>query len=53
MEVEVRYYYNSCHEQKLLDVLSSFKELMYLGEFYEKTIQYNHPMKKFDFYSKK
>lgn len=51
MEVEVRYYYNHKEEQNLLNTLSNFKELKYLGKFYEKTIQYNHPMKEFDFYS--
>ena len=52
MEIEVRYYYNICEEENLLVKLSSFKELEYLGKFYEKTIQYNHPMKELDFYSK-
>jgi len=52
MEVEVRYYYNSSEENKLIEKLSCFKELKYLGKFYEKTIQYNHPSKEYDFYSK-
>lgn len=52
MEIEVRYYYNICEEENLLVKLSSFKELEYLGKFYEKTIQYNHPMKEYDYYSK-
>lgn len=52
MEVEVRYYYNLSEEHNLLDKLKMFDELKYLGVFYEKTVQYNHPMKKMDFYSK-
>lgn len=52
MEEEVRYYYSTKDEKRLLDKLSSFEELDYLGEFYEKTIQYNHPMKELNFYSK-
>lgn len=52
MEIEVRYYYHLSEEQSLLDKLQKFDELNYLGVFYEKTIQYNHPMKELDFYSK-
>ena len=52
MEVEVRYYYSLNEESRLLEKLNTFEELNYLGKFYEKTIQYNHPMRENDFYSK-
>ena len=52
MEVEVRYYYSLNEESRLLEKLNTFGELNYLGKFYEKTIQYNHPMRGNDFYSK-
>ena len=37
---------------KILNKLNTFTELNYQGTFYEKTDQYNHPMKEYDFYSK-
>ena len=52
MESEVRYYYSKKSKNKLIDYLKSFNSLNYKGRFYEKTSQYNHPMKKYDFYSK-
>ena len=52
MEAEVRYYYSLNEESRLLEKLNTFEELNYLGKFYEKTIQYNHPMRENDFYSK-
>ena len=52
METEVRFYYSTNSKDKIIDYLKSFKELNYIGRFYECTDQYNHPMKEFDFYSK-
>ena len=52
METEIRYYYNEESEQKIIEYLKKFNELTYKGTFYEKTDQYNHPMEKYNFYSK-
>lgn len=52
METEIRYYFNEESEQKIIDYLKWFNELTYKGIFYEKTDQYNHPMEKYNFYSK-
>lgn len=52
METEIRYYFNEASEQKIIEYIKDFKELTYQGRFYEKTDQYNHPMKKYNFYSK-
>ncbi len=51
METEIRFYYSIESYEKVVKYLSSFKELDYKGRFYECTDQYNHPMKKYDFYS--
>ena len=51
MEIEVRYYYDHNSKDELINYLKSFEELNYKGRFYECTDQYNHPMKKYDFYS--
>lgn len=51
METEVRFYYSSDSKDKIIEYLKKYKELVYKGRFYEKTDQYNHPMKKYDFYS--
>ncbi len=48
----MRFYYSTNSKDKIIDYLKSFKELNYIGRFYECTDQYNHPMKEFDFYSK-
>ena len=52
METEIRYYYSQKSKDKIIKYLKKFKELKYQGRFYECTDQYNHPMKKYDFYSK-
>jgi transcriptional regulator with XRE-family HTH domain len=52
IETEVRFLYSLSEEQKILNYLKTFKELNYKGCFQEKTIQYNHPMKEYDYYSK-
>ena len=51
METEVRFYYSTDSKSEIIEYLRKFKELNYKGRFYEKTDQYNHPMKKYDFYS--
>ncbi|MBP5679337.1 MAG: hypothetical protein J6X28_05900 [Bacilli bacterium] len=51
METEVRFYYSLEEKEKVLNYFQKFKELKYLGKFYECTDQYNHPMKDYDFYS--
>ena len=52
METEVRFYYASDCKDKIINYLKKYDELDYKGRFYECTNQYNHPMKKYDFYSK-
>lgn len=53
MEIEIRYYFSKNSKDKILNKLNTFTELNYQATFYEKTDQYNHPMKKYNFYSKK
>lgn len=45
MELEVRYYYNSDKHDDIIKLIKDRTSLLDKGEFYEKTIQYNHPMK--------
>ena len=53
METEVRFYYSLNSEEIIINMLKGIDELVYKDRFYEKTDQYNHPMKEFDFYDKK
>ena len=53
METEIRFYYSIESKDDVINYLKIFKELNFKGRFYECTDQYNHPMKKYDFYSKK
>ena len=53
METEIRFYYSKESQEDVIKYFKKFKELKYSGRFYECTDQYNHPMKEFDFYSKK
>ena len=53
METEIRFYYSIESEDAVINYLKKFKELDFEGRFYECTDQYNHPMKKYDFYGKK
>ncbi len=53
MEYEVRYYYSSKEYDNFVNLLSSIKDLKKHDKRYEKTIQYNHPSKEYDFYSDK
>ena len=51
MEYEVRYYYPKNSYEELITIMEK-KNLIKRQKRYEKTIQYNHPMKEYDFYSK-
>ena len=53
METEIRFYYSFDSEVKIINMLKSINELKYDDRYYEKTDQYNHPMKEFNFYDKK
>lgn len=52
METEIRYYYSNDMYDGLVKLINDKTNLIDKGEFYEKTIQYNHPMGEYDFYSK-
>ena len=52
METEIRYYYNNDKYLELVRLIKDKTNLIDKGEFYEKTIQYNHPMNEYNFYSK-
>ena len=44
MEKEVRYYYSLTEEDRIINFLREIKKLKYIDRFYEKTIQYDHPI---------
>lgn len=52
IETEVRFLYSLTEEEKILNYLKNIPGLTYKGVFQEKTLQYNHPMKEYDYYSK-
>lgn len=52
METEIRFYYSIESKDTVINYLKKYEELTFKGRFYECTDQYNHPMKKYDFYSK-
>ena len=52
IETEVRFLYSLSEEDKILKYLKAYPQLTYKGCFKEKTIQYNHPMKEYDYYKK-
>lgn len=52
MEIEARYFYSTKSKDKIMKRLESLDGLLYDDRYYEKTDQYNHPMKEYDFYSK-
>ena len=52
METEIRFYYSLDSKDDIIAHLNKITELTFKGRFYECTDQYNHPMKKYDFYSK-
>lgn len=52
MEKEVRYYYSLTEEDRIIKFLREIKKLKYIDRFYEKTIQYDHPIEAESFYKK-
>lgn len=52
MEKEVRYYYSLTEEDRIINFLRKIKKLKYIDRFYEKTIQYDHPIEEESFYKK-
>lgn len=52
MEKEVRYYYSLTEEDRIINFLREIKKLKYIDRFYEKTIQYDHPIEEESFYKK-
>lgn len=52
METEARFYFSSSSKDKIIDKLRTINELTFDDRYYEKTKQYNHPMKEYDFYKK-
>lgn len=52
MEYEVRYYYPTSEYKNKVNEINLIKELSCEGRKYEKTIQFNHSDKKYDFYKK-
>lgn len=52
IETEVRFLYSLSEEKKIINYLKKIPYLTYKGCFHEKTIQYNHPMKEYNYYSK-
>ena len=52
IETETRVLFSLDREDEIIEKLNKMDDLTYKGKFYEKTIQYNHPDKKIDFYSK-
>ena len=52
MEYETRFYYQTKDLEKIINILKEIPELHSNGRIYEKTIQYNHSDKRYDFYTK-
>ena len=52
MEYEVRFYYPISEYNNKLSCLEKIVSLKNNGRKYEKTSQFNHPSKEYDFYSK-
>lgn len=52
MESEIRFYFSLNEYNNLKQKLLNISLLNFAGRNYEKTSQFNHPMKEFDFYSK-
>ena len=53
MEIEARFYYSLDSEDRIINKLKNINGLFYDDKYYEETLQYNHPMKEFDFYDKR
>lgn len=52
MENEVRFYYSSDRYEELDNILNKYNELKNEGCYYEKTVQYDHPIEEKSFYRK-
>jgi len=52
MEYEIRFYYPLEEYKNIVLMLEKIKELKNNGKYYEKTSQFNHPNKEYDFYKK-
>ena len=52
MENEIRFYHSLKDYEILKEKLLKISSLNFAGRNYEKTSQFNHPMPKYDFYSK-
>ena len=52
MEYEIRFYYPKIEYKNLINKLKLINTLKNNGKKYEKTSQYNHPNKEYDFYKK-
>ena len=52
IETETRVLFSLSEEYKIIEYLKKMDDLSYRGKFYEKTLQYNHPDRNIDFYSK-
>lgn len=52
MEYEIRFYYPKNEYKNLINILEQIDTLKNNGKKYEKTSQYNHPNKEYDFYKK-
>ena len=52
MEFEVRFYFSKNKLNEIINKLKSIKKLKVVDRVYEKTIQYDHPSKKYSFYNK-
>ncbi len=52
IETETRVLLELKEEPSIIEKVRKIPDLSYKGKFYEKTIQYNHPNKEIDFYSK-
>ena len=52
MEYEVRFYFDKDYMKEITKILKQIKELKEQPRTYEKTIQYNHCDKRYNFYSK-
>ena len=51
MEYEVRFYFNNAKLEEIINMLNYQTELINKPRTYEKTMQFNHCDKKYDFYS--
>ena len=52
IETETRVLFSLDKEDYIIEKINQLEGISYKGKFYEKTIQYNHPNEKIDFYSK-